>query len=255
MLIIKYLIPFIFGTIIGSFLNVCIFRLPKKESLKFPFSYCPSCQKPIKFYHNIPILSYIFLRGKCSYCGESISFRYFIVELLTGLFSLVLFLKFGLSLSYFVFFAFCAALIVITFIDIDHQIIHNVITFPGIVIGLTISFFLPGMAFKDSIIGIAAGGGGFLLLALGYKIVAKREGMGMGDIKLISMIGAFIGLKGVLVTIFAGSLFGALIGLTVMLKEKKDTKFAVPFGPFLAMGAIIYIFWGDMIVRHFLYLG
>jgi leader peptidase (prepilin peptidase)/N-methyltransferase len=251
--IIGYLIPFIFGTIIGSFLNVCIFRLPKKQSIISPFSYCPNCHKPIKFYHNIPILSFLFLRGKCSNCGEPISFRYLVVELLAGLLSLALFLKFGLSLSYFVYLTFSASLLVITFIDLDHQIIPDVITLPGIIMGFTASLFLPGITFTDSIIGITAGGGGLFLVAMGYSLIAKREGMGTGDIKLISMIGAFLGIKGVLLTIFLGSLFGSLVGLTIMLKEKRDRRYAVPFGPFLAIGAIIYIFWGDIILGHYLY--
>lgn len=245
-----YLIPFIFGTIIGSFLNVCIFRLPKKQSIISPFSHCPNCHKPIKFYHNIPILSFLFLRGKCSKCEQPISFRYPVVELLAGLLSLALFLKFGLSLSYFVYLTFSASLLVITFIDLDHQIIPDVITLPGIILGFTASLFLPGTTFLDSLIGIAAGGGGLLLVAMGYSLIAKREGMGAGDIKFISMIGAFLGIKGVLLTIFLGSLFGSSVGLTVMIKEKKDRRYAVPFGPFLAIGAIIYIFWGDIIVRH-----
>jgi leader peptidase (prepilin peptidase)/N-methyltransferase len=252
--IIGYLIPFIFGTIIGSFLNVCIFRLPKKQSIISPSSYCPNCHHPVRFYDNIPILSFLLLRGKCRRCRHPIPARYPVVELLAGLLSLALFLKFGLSLSYFVYLTFSAALLVITFIDIDHQIIPDVITLPGIILGLTASLFLPGMTFMDSIIGTVAGGGGLFLVAMGYSLIAKREGMGIGDIKLISMIGAFLGIKGVLLTIFLGSLFGSSVGLTVMLKEKRDRRYAVPFGPFLAIGAIIYIFWGDIIVRRYLYL-
>ena len=250
--IIGYPIPFIFGTIIGSFLNVCIFRFPRKQSIVSPLSYCPSCHQPIKFYHNIPILSFLFLGGKCSNCRGPISFRYPIVELLAGLLSLALFLKFGLSLSYFVYLAFSATLLVITFIDLDHQIIPDVITLPGIILGFTASLFLPGITFLDSIIGTVAGGGGLFLVAMGYSLIAKREGMGTGDIKLISMIGAFLGIKGVLLTIFLGSLFGSSVGLTVMLKEKKDSQYAVPFGPFLAIGALIYLFWGEIIVRRYL---
>lgn len=252
--IIGYLIPFIFGTIIGSFLNVCIFRLPKKQSIISPSSYCPNCHQPIKFYNNIPILSFLFLGGKCRNCRHPISTRYPIVELLAGLFSLALFLKFGLTLSYLVYLAFSAALLVITFIDLDHQIIPDVITLPGIILGFTTSLFLPGMTFLDSIIGVAAGGGGLFLIAMGYSLIAKREGMGGGDIKLISMIGAFLGWKSVLVTIFTGSVLGSLVGLTLMVKKGKNRKYAIPFGPFLAIGAMIYLFWGDIIVRYYLYL-
>ncbi|MFH1623644.1 MAG: prepilin peptidase [Pseudomonadota bacterium] len=250
--IIGYIIPFIFGTIVGSFLNVCIYRVPTKQSIVSPSSHCPKCREPIAFYDNIPILSFVFLGGKCRKCKHPIPIRYLFVELLTGLISLALFLKFGFTLSYFVYLAFSAALLVTAYIDLDHQIIPDVITLPGIVTGLIASLFLPALTFLDSVIGVAAGGGGLFLVAMGYNLLTKREGMGAGDIKLISMIGAFLGVKAVILTIFLGSLFGSLVGGLLMLKEKKDTRYAIPFGPFLTIGAMIYLFWGDFIIGRYL---
>ena len=249
---IGYLFPFIFGTIVGSFLNVCIYRLPKKQSILFPLSYCPDCNKPIKFYDNIPILSYLFLGGKRRKCGNSISIRYPVVEFLTGLLFLALFLKFGLSVDYFIYLVFCAALLVVTFIDLDHQIIPDMITLPGIIAGLILSLFLTEITFLDSIIGLVAGGGGLFLIAMGYHLFTKREGMGAGDIKLLSMIGAFLGFKAVIVTVFFGSLFGSLLGVLMMIKEKKGRRLIIPFGPFLTFGALVYLFWGEVIVQYYL---
>ncbi|MDY6855614.1 MAG: prepilin peptidase [Thermodesulfobacteriota bacterium] len=249
----EYLIPFIFGTIIGSFLNVCIFRIPKSESIIFPSSYCPNCDQPIGFYDNIPIVSFLVLGGKCRRCRNSISARYFFVECIAGLFSLTLFLKFGLSLNYFVYLAFCYALLVITFIDLDHQIIPDVISLPGIVVGVALSFLLPDITFLDSLAGSVAGGGALLCIAVLYSLLTKREGMGAGDIKLLAMIGAFLGLKAVIMTAFLGSFIGSIIGITVMLKEKRDSRYEIPFGPFLAIGAFISLFWGNTIMEYYLY--
>jgi leader peptidase (prepilin peptidase)/N-methyltransferase len=251
--IFEYLTPFILGTIIGSFLNVCIFRIPKGESIVSPSSYCPYCDQPIRFYDNIPIFGFLFLGGKCRRCGHPISARYFFVEFIAGIFSLTLYLKFDLSLNYFVYLAFCYALLVITFIDLDHQIIPDVISLPGIVVGLALSPFLPHITFLESFAGVIAGGGALLSIALLYSLLTKREGMGAGDIKLLAMIGAFLGLKAVIVTVFLGSLIGSIIGITVMLKEKKDSRYAIPFGPFLAIGAFISLFWGNAIMEYYLY--
>jgi len=150
---------FILGSCVGSFLNVCIYRLPQNLSIAYPRSFCPRCNKPIRAYDNIPLLSYLFLRGRCRHCGEKISWRYPLVEALTGGFALALFCKFGLTLSFFSFFAFAAALIVITFIDLNHRIIPDMISLPGIGIGVLLSFFLPFVSVMDSLIGLAAGGG------------------------------------------------------------------------------------------------
>ncbi|MGD8524208.1 MAG: prepilin peptidase [Desulfobacterales bacterium] len=239
---------FIFGLCIGSFLNVCIYRLPASQSITRPRSHCPNCNELIRFYDNIPVLSYLVLRGRCRFCKERISFRYPVVEILTGLFALVTFLKYGITLEALIYYVFVSALIVITFIDIDHQIIPDIITLPGIPLFFLASFALPGITYIDSIIGVFAGGGSLFLVAWIYHLVTKKEGMGGGDIKLLAMIGALIGWQGVLFTIFVASAVGTISGILVMLKARKSMKLAIPFGPFLAIGGIAYIFIGPQLI-------
>jgi len=248
------LISIIFGAIVGSFLNVCIFRLPKEESIIWPGSHCPHCNKPIQFYDNIPILSYIFLNGKCRYCKKSISTQYPLVEGITALSSLLIFMKFGPSLSYLFYFAFVAALIVITVIDLYHQIIPDVISLPGIGVGLLASLILPQITFLNSLIGVLLGGGSLFLVAYCYQWLFKREGMGGGDVKLLAMIGAFLGWQAVILTIFLSSFIGAISGILIMVLKGKDSKYAIPFGPFLSLGAVISLFYGQNIINWYLYL-
>lgn len=245
---------FVLGAVVGSFLNVCIYRLPAEESVVSPPSRCPSCGKRIRPWDNIPILSWLLLRGKCRACGVNISARYPLVELLNGLLTLALFLKFGPTPTFLVLFVFCSALVAITFIDLDHQIIPDVISLPGIVIGFACSFVLPWLGWKSSLIGIVAGGGSLLLVAWLYELFTKKEGMGGGDIKLLAMMGAFLGWRAVPFILFASSLIGSVIGITVMLAQKKDSKLAIPFGPFLAAGAVLYIFFGKAIILWYLNL-
>lgn len=245
-------ISFIFGAIVGSFLNVCILRIPAGKSIVFPGSHCPKCNAPIMWYHNIPIISYFILRGRCGSCKEPFSIRYPMVELLTALLSLAAFIKFGPSLAFIIYFVFIASLIVITFIDLDHQIIPDVISLPGIPLGFIASFVLPEITYKESLIGLIAGGGILLTVAMGYEFLAKKEGMGGGDVKLLAMIGAFLGWKAVLFTIFSGSLIGTIVGVTLMIAHGKDTKYAIPFGPFLSMGALLYLFFGELIIYWYL---
>jgi leader peptidase (prepilin peptidase)/N-methyltransferase len=183
-----------------------------------------------------------------------ISFRYPLVELISGLVALAVFIRFGLSFEGLVYFIFISTLIVITFIDIDHRIIPDVISLPGIPIGFLASFLLSSISWKESLIGILAGGGSLLAVAWIYNLITKKEGMGGGDIKLLAMIGAFIGLKGVLFTIFAASATGTAAGIAVMLKTQKGMKLAVPFGPFLSLGAMLYIFFGSEIISWYLNL-
>lgn len=242
-------LAFVFGAAIGSFLNVCIFRLPAKVSIIKPGSRCPHCLHPVRFYDNIPIISYIFLRGKCRDCGGGISWRYPLVELITAIFALLLFLKFGLTLKFFVFFIFIAVLIVITFIDLDHQIIPDVLSLPGIPIFFLAAIFLVKVPWLDALLGLLIGGGVLLTIALVYEFISKREGMGGGDIKLLAMIGGFLGWKSLLFILLFSSLFGAIVGLTFIIIKKQDMKYAVPFGPFLAAAVAAYIFWGEEFTR------
>lgn len=242
------IISIIFGAIVGSFLNVCIVRLPKEESIVFPGSHCPFCNKSIAFYDNIPLISYLLLGGKCRYCKNNISVQYPLVEGTTALCSLLLYLRFGPSLSYLFYFAFVSALIVITVIDLYHQIIPDVISLPGIGAGLLSSLIIPQITFLNSLIGLLLGGGSLFLVATGYQWLFKREGMGGGDVKLLAMIGAFLGWKSVILTILLSSLIGSIIGIIIIVLKGKDFKYAIPFGPFLSLGAVIALFYGDEIV-------
>ena len=196
------------------------------------------------------------LRGRCRSCQEPISFRYFVVELLTALAAVALYLRFGLGVEWLVLFTFVAALIVITFIDLDHRIIPDVISLPGIVVGFLLSLRgAPGPGPSRRRIGILAGGGLLLAVAWGYHALTGREGMGGGDIKLLGMIGAFLGWRSVPFTMLLSSLTGSIVGVTLMWWTGSDTKYAIPFGPFLALGAIAYIFWGDQLIGWYLGLG
>jgi leader peptidase (prepilin peptidase)/N-methyltransferase len=248
------LISIIFGALVGSFLNVCIVRLPKEESIITPGSHCPHCKKAIKFYDNVPLVSYLLLNGKCRYCKKTISFQYPLVEGITALSSLSLFMRFGPSLSYLIYFVFVAALIVITVIDLYHQIIPDVISLPGIGVGLLASLIFSHIAFLDSLIGVILGGGSLFLVATLYQWFFKREGMGGGDVKLLAMIGAFLGWKAVILTILLSSLIGSIIGIIIMVLKGKDFKYAIPFGPFLSLGAVIALFFGNHLINWYLYI-
>ncbi len=249
------LFSLVFGMVVGSFLNVCICRMPKDESVVSPPSHCPHCSYQIRWYDNIPVISYLLLRGKCRGCGARISLQYPLVELLNGILTLFLFLRFGPTLAFAAYFVFCSALVVITFIDIEHQIIPDEISLSGIVIGFVLSFFLQGHGWLNSILGILLGGGSLLFVAYAYQWLTGKEGMGGGDIKLLAMMGAFLGWKSIPFIILASSLVGSVVGISIMLFQKKDSKLAIPFGPYLAFGAVLYIFYGRQLIIWYLNLG
>jgi len=246
---------FILGTIIGSFLNVCIVRLPQNASIVFPASHCPYCGAAIRAYDNIPLLSYILLSGRCRACKAPISLRYFIVELLMGVLMAVLFLHFGLSLTFVLSAAFTAALVVITCIDLQHQIIPDRISLPGIPLAFLCSFVLPWNSWLDSLLGIAVGGGVLYAFALAYYLLTKKEGMGGGDIKMLTMIGAFLGWKGALASLMLAAVAGSLIGLMLIVIKGKNFKYAVPFGPFLAAGAFCAMLYGESLITWYCSIG
>lgn len=251
-LILSAVIVFIFGSCIGSFLNVCIFRIPEKKSVVFPGSFCPRCNITLPFYCNLPILSFIFLNGQCKFCRQPISIRYPLIEALTGVMAVALFIKFGLTWVTIFWFVFTSVLITISFIDIDHQIIPDLISLPGIIVSGTSFYFVPEMTLIKVIKGIALGGGMLYSVAAIYYLLKKQEGMGGGDIKLLAMIGAATGIKGVLFTVFTGSLFGTIGGLVAMfLSRHMDSKMKIPFGPFLSLGAILYVFFGDVLIMWY----
>ncbi len=240
---------FIFGAIIGSFLNVCAYRLPREESIIRPGSHCPKCKAPIRWYDNIPILSFIFLRGRCRYCQERISWRYPLVELASALLSLILYQKFSLSLAYLLFLAFVSALLVASLIDLDFQIIPDEISLPGILVGWAFSFWNPLIGPFESFLGALAGAGGLYLVGEFYYFLTEREGLGGGDLKLLAFIGSFLGLRSLIPIIFISSLVGAVIGITLGIIQKVQNKrfLAIPYGPFLSLGALIYLFYPHLL--------
>ncbi len=246
------LISFFIGVVVGSFLNVCIYRIPAGKSVVSPRSCCPFCSNSLRWYHNIPVVSWVMLAGRCAYCRESISIRYPLIESLNALLYVGIFFFYGLSPALAVYWLFVSILVVIAFIDLDHQIIPDVISLPGIFCGFLGSFFISWVGWVDSLLGILLGGGVLLAIAWGYQFLAKREGMGGGDIKLLAMIGAFLGWKAVFPVIFIASLIGSLVGLPLMLIRKTGGQLAIPFGPFLALAATIYLLWGPLIIGWYL---
>jgi leader peptidase (prepilin peptidase) / N-methyltransferase len=248
------MVTFLFGAAIGSFLNVCIYRLPLHESIVFPASHCRACATPLSWYDNLPLASYVLRRGRCRFCGAAFSFRYFLVELLTALLAVALVYRFGLTVTTVGYFAFSAALVVITFIDLDYQIIPDVISLPGAVAGVLFSLVSPALSLRSSLIGLVLGAGILLAVALGYRVVTGREGMGGGDVKLLAMIGAFLGWRAVLFTLFAASFVGSVVGVTAMVRNHADSKLALPFGPFLSFGALCYLFFGEQLIEWYLNL-
>jgi len=245
---------FLFGSLVGSFLNVCIHRLPREESIVFPSSHCPACQVPIRPWDNIPILSFLLLHGRCRACGQPIAWRYPLVEGLTALLFAATVSRFGVTPLAATLLVFVAALTVITFIDLDHQIIPNIITLPGIPLGLLASLVVGGPPLLDRIIGALAGAG-FLYLVLFYgSAFYGQDAMGEGDLNLIAMVGAFLGWRGVVVTILVGCLSGSTIGLALIGLGRLRRREHIPFGPFLGLGALVALFFGDRLVALYLAL-
>ena len=241
------LVVFVLGLVIGSFCNVVIYRLPHRQSIISPGSHCRSCGTPIRPWDNIPLLSYLLLRGSCRVCKESISLRYPSVELASGVLYVLLWFKFGFSIPFAIYAALTSMLLAVALIDYDHKIIPNTITLPGIVIGLGLSLWALPIRPLASLLGLLVGGTLFYLIAL-----VSKGGMGGGDIKLIAMIGAFLGWQGALFTVFSGALLGSLVGVTLMLLGKKGRKDKVPFGPFLSCGAIFSMLSGDDLIHWYL---
>lgn len=238
---------FIVGASIGSFLNVCIFRLPEDKSIILPASHCFSCGKPLAWRDNIPLVSYLLLRGACRQCGAKISPQYPAVEFLTGIIALALFLKYGLSLPLLFGFLFSAALIVTSAIDLRHKIIPHMITLPGIPIFFAAAVFAMGIRPIDAFLGIMIGAASLYFVAVYYEWLTDREGMGGGDVNLLAMMGAFLGWQSLIHIILVASLAGAIIGVIAVVLKGKDSQYAIPFGPFLSLGAFSYLLFGDYI--------
>lgn len=268
---------FIVGTIIGSFLSVVAYRFPMgvyepvREDLPLvdtPLSifsprrsFCPRCKKQLLWHHNIPLISWLVLRGKCAFCSGRIPFRYFLTELVTGLFGVLCYLRFGISPAAVVAFAIVCSFIVMWIIDLDYMILPDAMNYPGTLLGLSLglaSSYLtwPGVlplgapfvsSISESLFGIAAGAGSLLFMWALYYLIRRREGLGLGDIKLLAFIGAFFGYECALLTIFVGSVLGSIIGLTLTLLRRHQFGAYISFGPYLMAGAILYIFqFGDL---------
>jgi len=262
----------VFGLIIGSFLNVCIARLPYEESVVFPNSHCPHCNEAIKAFDNVPVLSYLILGGKCRSCRRPISWQYPAVEVLTAFTFWATFQVVGLQLKTGLFLIFFSAIVVLIFIDLNHRILPDVITLRGTAAGLLFSLIVPVqdgtaqfladlmnvhieslrlLSFLDSLIGALVCGGFLWLVAQSYLRIRKMEGLGFGDIKLMAMVGAFLGVRLALLTIMLGSFMGAAIGLIFIKLAGKDSRYELPFGSFLGIAAIIAALRGAQLIGQY----
>lgn len=233
---------FIIGLIIGSFLNVLIYRIPRRESIVFPASHCPECNERLKVKDLIPVLSFLFKRGRCTYCGKKISLQYPVVELLTGFLLLLLYNKFGLNINYIIYTLLIIVLIVSSFIDLKYKIIPNKITYPAFIVALIFSIFFNHIETTSALLGILIPAGLFLIIALIYG-----KGLGMGDVKLVAVIGAVLGWELTMLGIFIGSLIATILVLTLIFSRVIDRKTRIPFGPFISTGTIISILYSQEI--------
>ena len=240
-----------FGALIGSFLNVCIHRLPRRESIVWPASHCPSCMKAIAWYDNVPLISYAWLGGRCRTCRTAISARYPAVEVLNAVAYVAVFWRFGLTPEAFCYAALCSALILVTGTDLSHRIIPDAVTLPGIAIGLLSGAFLLPIGLLNSLVGMSVGGGILLVLAWLSPLLFGKEGMGGGDIKLMAMVGAFLGWKPVLLAIMVASLVGSIIGGLLIAAGWLRRHEYLPFGPFLAVGSMIALFFHEPLLSWY----
>lgn len=238
------------GLAIGSFLNVCIHRLPRGESLVSPGSRCPACGYSLRAWDNVPVLSYLALGGRCRKCRTGISPRYPIIELVTAVVFVGHYFVFGWTPLLAVRLLFAAAMVTLFAIDLEHHLLPDAITLPGIVAGLLASLFLPP-GIRDALIGMLLGGGVLWVIGEAYYRYSGQEGMGGGDVKMLAMIGAFLGWELVIVTLVFSSIAGSLIGLAVIAIKRGDMKYALPYGTFLALAAIASSLWGEQIIRWY----
>ncbi len=246
------IIVVVIGLILGSFLNVLIYRIPRGLSIVKPRSFCPHCNSKIRWYDNIPVISFVILLGKCRNCKKPISIRYPIVEIITSLSLLLVYKKFYFSYQLFGSIIFTLALITLAFIDLEHKILPDRITLSGFVFFLFYSLSNPSKNFLDGIIGAFLGAGILLLL---YYFIRKEEGLGFGDIKMMLMIGVFLGIEGTVLSLVIASLLGSLVGILIAVIMRKGMKYALPFGVFLSIGAYISLLWGREIIAIYWRIG
>lgn len=246
------LLAALFGLVVGSYLNVVVHRLPRGLSTVRPRSFCPHCGSLIPAHHNLPVLSYLFLRGRCGACRAPIAWRYPAVEALTALLFVVCVERFGLRPGALAAMVFCALLVALALIDLEHFLLPDRLTLPGIVVGLALQPAIPWTTFVGALIGALAGAGVLLAAYWGWRLLRHEEGLGLGDVKMLSMIGAFLGWKGMLVALFVGALSGAVVGLTAIAlsggEGGRDLKTKLPFGTFLSLGALVALFFGPDLI-------
>ena len=260
-----YFLFFIFGSIVGSFLNVCIVRMPQEKSIVFPGSHCVKCQKPLEWLDNIPLLSYIFLGGRCRFCKEKFSFRYFLVELLTAITFVLFYQYYGLNILLLPYLFMTCCFIVATFVDFEHRIIPDEVSVGGMIAGLIFSLLIPQLhglnasvgngwivhlkSLGLSLLGVLIGGGSIYAMGVLGDFLFKKESMGGGDVKLLAMIGAFLGWQLAILTFFVAPFFGAVFGIIEKIRTKDTT---IAYGPFIVVGALISLFCGDRLIAWIL---
>lgn len=252
-----YLIAGTLGGILGSFANVCIIRMPKEESVIWPPSHCPSCDRRLSWWENIPVVSFLLLWGHCRSCKVRISLQYPLVEAFCILMALFTWWHFQEPVRFLTYFCLLIVpLVIVSVIDLYNFIIPDVISLPGIVIGFLVHVLVEGRTdfvptMIDSVAGIMVGGGSLYLVALAYEKLKKQEGLGGGDVKLIAMLGAFFGWKAVLFILLLSSLCGSIVGLFLIVILRKDLKYVIPFGPFISLAGVVYLFWGVRLLEWY----
>ena len=250
-----FFLLFLFGTIVGSFLNVCVCRLPKEESIVWPGSHCPHCNQLIHWYDNIPLLSFLLLRGKCRFCHKKISWRYPLIEFIAGLIPVWVVSQKGFGWEAVIFAILFWGLIIVTSVDFEHQIIPDEISIGGLILAVLASLLYPSIhgvqewfqGGRSALLGAVAGAGSIYAMGEVGRLIFRKEAMGMGDVKLMGMLGALLGWKQVLLIFFIAPFFGAVVGLAVKYLQKTDI---IPYGPFLSLAAFVVVFWGDSILRY-----
>jgi leader peptidase (prepilin peptidase)/N-methyltransferase len=242
---------FVYGAVIGSFLNVCIYRIPRKEEIIKTPSHCPACDARIPWYLNIPIISWILLRGKGACCGAPIGFHYPLVEFVSAALTAYLFAALGFSFQFLAAWLFTCLLLVLIVTDWQTLRLPDVITLPGVLIGLLFALYNVRIDLLEAVLGVLVGAGGFLTVALLYKALRGREGMGMGDVKLMALVGAFLGWKGTLLTVILGSAVGLVVGAFIIARSQEGAKTQLPYGTFLGIAALIVLLWGDPIIAWY----
>ncbi len=242
----------VFGLVVGSYLNVVIFRLPRRISTVLPRSRCPRCRSAIQPWDNIPLLSYLLLRGRCRQCGASIPMRYPLVEALTAACFFLCQRRFDTLVDILVACGFCAVMIVLAMIDYEHYLLPDSVTKPGILVGLILQFWVSWSTPSDAVLGVLLGAGVLAAMTWGWYWWKGVHGMGFGDIKMLAMVGAFLGWQGVISTLLLGSLAGTVVGLGQILRGRMGLKSKLPFGVFLALGAVVTLFYGRELAEAYL---